>query len=141
VIYLLDTDHVSILQGAGGETQRLRTRLKSLRSDDYGTTAVSYEEQCRGWLDLIHRSRDSESRVAAYTKLQDNLTFFSRIAVWEYSTAADAKYLELLSSRVRVGTKDMRIACIALVNAATLLTRNTRDFEKIPGLLHDDWTQ
>ena len=47
---------------------------------------------------------------------------------------------ELLHQKIRIGTQDMRIASIALANNATLLTRNRRDFEKVPGLLFADWT-
>jgi tRNA(fMet)-specific endonuclease VapC len=34
---------------------------------------------------------------------------------------------------------DLKIASIALANGATLLTRNTRDFQKVPGLQIENW--
>jgi tRNA(fMet)-specific endonuclease VapC len=34
---------------------------------------------------------------------------------------------------------DLKIASIAMSNQATLLTRNAKDFEKIPGLRFEDW--
>jgi tRNA(fMet)-specific endonuclease VapC len=34
---------------------------------------------------------------------------------------------------------DLRIAAIAIANQMTLLTQNTVDFERIPGLQIDDW--
>jgi tRNA(fMet)-specific endonuclease VapC len=140
VIYLLDTDHVSALQSVTAAGRTLRERLRSVPADDYGTTVVTYEEQCRGWLDRIHRAQNPVARVAAYADLRDNLKFFSGMAVWEYDAAADALFEQFVSARVRVGTKDLRIGCIALANAATLLTRNTRDFSRIPGLMSADWT-
>lgn len=36
---------------------------------------------------------------------------------------------------------DLRIACIALVTSSTLLSRNLRDFRKVPGLAVEDWTR
>jgi tRNA(fMet)-specific endonuclease VapC len=35
---------------------------------------------------------------------------------------------------------DLKIASIALANDATLLTRNTKDFEKVHALRIEDWT-
>lgn len=34
----------------------------------------------------------------------------------------------------------LKVAAIAFAAGATLLTRNTRDFAPIPGLLIEDWT-
>ena len=42
--------------------------------------------------------------------------------------------------RVRIATMDLRIASIALSQGLTLLTRNARDFSKVPGLVVEDWT-
>jgi tRNA(fMet)-specific endonuclease VapC len=38
-----------------------------------------------------------------------------------------------------MGAMDLKIACIALVHDATLLTRNMNDFARVPGLRVDDW--
>ena len=42
--------------------------------------------------------------------------------------------------RLRIGTMDLRIAAIALVYGATLVTHNVQDFQRIPGLVIEDWT-
>jgi len=45
----------------------------------------------------------------------------------------------LQRARTRVGTMDLKIASIALANDATLLTRNTSDFKRVPDLRIEDW--
>ena len=39
----------------------------------------------------------------------------------------------------RTGTQELKIAFICLAHDATLLTRNTVDFKKVPGLLIENW--
>lgn len=140
MIYLLDTDHNSILQRGGGGSIALEHRLRVLGADDYGTSVVSYEEQCRGWTDYIHRANTPESRIDGYARLRASLRFYSSMAVWEYDAAAEAIFAALTGAKVRVGTKDLRIASIVLANNATLLTRNAGDFARVPGLHFADWT-
>jgi tRNA(fMet)-specific endonuclease VapC len=101
---------------------------------------VSYEEQCRGWANWIHRARTPETRHEGYAQLRNNLQFFCKIAVVDYSERADALVVAWERAKIRTGAKDLRIAAITMVNDATLLTRNARDFQRVPGLRYEDWT-
>jgi tRNA(fMet)-specific endonuclease VapC len=38
-----------------------------------------------------------------------------------------------------IGPYDMQIAAIALANGCTLVTHNTAEFSRVPGLLIEDW--
>jgi len=42
--------------------------------------------------------------------------------------------------RLQLATMDARIAAIALSRQLILLTRNLRDFGKVPELMIEDWT-
>jgi tRNA(fMet)-specific endonuclease VapC len=39
----------------------------------------------------------------------------------------------------KIGLPDLLIAAITLPNKATLVTRNTKDFGKVPGLQIENW--
>ena len=43
------------------------------------------------------------------------------------------------TAKIRLGTMDLKIAAIALVNDALLLTANRRDFERVPALRVENW--
>jgi tRNA(fMet)-specific endonuclease VapC len=41
---------------------------------------------------------------------------------------------------IRIGTQDLQIASIALANQLIVVTRNRRDFSRVPGLTIEDWS-
>ena len=140
-MYILDSDHLSILQRQQGqEFENLSGRCSMLRSADFFVTIVSFHEQFNGWTTYIGRAKDSGTLVRGYTELETVIDSFARAQVLPFSAAAADVYDELRKRRVRVGAMDLRIASIAIANQMTLLTRNTVDFERIPNLLFADWT-
>ena len=142
MIYLLDTDHISELQGSAVAGRRLIARLGRIAPDDYGTTIVTFEEQIRGRLAqaAVSKATAAASDVVFYARLNNTLRFYHNIAVWQYTQEATLRYEALRAAKVRVGTLDLKIAAIALSAGATLLTRNVRDFAQVPNLLLEDWT-
>ena len=56
-----------------------------------------------------------------------------------YSAAAEALFQAMPPEVKRIGTQDCRIAAIAMVNDCTVITRNVRDFSRIPGVRCEDW--
>ncbi len=42
---------------------------------------------------------------------------------------------------VRIGSMDLKIACVAMAHDATLLTRNVRDFAEASSLRFENWIE
>ena len=136
---VLDTDHlVEYQRGTSAEARRLKQRLDGT-TEPFATTIVTVEEIMRGWLAAVHRIRDPSNQIDAYARLRQLFRFFATWQVLEWNEAASHRFSLLKKAKTRVGTMDLKIASIALANDATLLTRNTIDFEKIPDLRTDDW--
>ena len=60
--------------------------------------------------------------------------------VLDFDDEAAAEYRKLRGMKVRIGTMDLKIAAITLAHGALLLSRNLRDFKRVPGLDVEDWT-
>ncbi len=78
--------------------------------------------------------------MRGYTELERVIEGFAKAQVLPFSTASAEVYDDLRKRRVRVGAMDLRIAAIVIANQMTLLTRNTVDFERVPNLAFEDWT-
>ena len=138
---LLDTDHLSVLEWAEQPAcNRLLERLDRIPQDDIATSIVSFQEQVQGSLAYLNRARSAEQIVTAYLKLETIWRWFLRKNVISYSTLAQARFAQLKRSCPRLKTMDLRIASIALVTDSTLLSRNLRDFGRVPSLRVEDWT-
>lgn len=132
---VLDTDLLTIVQRrAGEEYARLDARLEAASATEViCVTIVSVEEQVRGWLAYLARARNEDDRIKAYGRLHALVQDACLRTILDYDARAPQIERELKKSRARVGTMDLRIAAIALANDATLLSRNLRDFGKVPG--------
>lgn len=42
--------------------------------------------------------------------------------------------------KIKIGRMDLRIAAVALEHGTILVSRNTRDFRKVPALQIEDWS-
>lgn len=87
-MYLLDTDHSSILQRGGEVAQRLLTRLANARKSEIAATLVSYEEQTRGWLSYIAKVGSIDAQVAAYSQLRKHLENYCAIPVLDFDESS-----------------------------------------------------
>jgi tRNA(fMet)-specific endonuclease VapC len=139
-MFVLDTDHVSLLERAGSlEPKRLRARLERIPVEERATTIISFEEQTRGWMSYLAKARSLVQQIGAYRRLKLQLDNYCAMKVLDFGERAASQFQRLSKLRLGVGTMDLRIAAIVLACDATLLTRNLKDFRKVPGVRFEDW--
>ncbi len=138
-MFVLDTVHVTEYQrGTSAAAQRLKQRLDSA-TEPYATTIITVEENMRGWMAAIRRTNDPRRQIDGYSRFQRLFNFYATWNILEWNAAVVDEFESLRQAGIRVGTMDLKIASIVLANDATLLTRNTNDFNRIPGLRIEDW--
>jgi len=142
VIHILDTDIFTLAELPDSpQYLHLHARILQLDSEDkVVTTIVTYEEQTRGWLAYAARSRDIPHQINAYGRLRQHLRNYLGFEILDFDDAAGREFHRLQTLKLSVGASDLKIAAIAISQNATLLSRNLKDFRRIPGLKVEDWT-
>jgi tRNA(fMet)-specific endonuclease VapC len=140
-VWLLDTDHVSLLLAGQPQVSR---RVAALGTD-VAITVVTVQELFNGWVVRINDAEGTQDLIRLYGKLNRTIALCKRIPVAEFDQAAGDRYQQLLVETPSLSKKrlqkDIRIAAIALSLKAIVVTRNYQDFSQVPGLLLEDWTQ
>ena len=95
----------------------------------------------RGWLSAIAKERQLPRQVHAYRELTDLFEFFANFQIVSLNGSAVDLFNGFRTEGVRIGTMDLKIACISIDKNALLLTANRRDFELVPGLRFDNWIE
>lgn len=139
--YLLDTDHVILLQQLHPCVTR---RFRSINPSEIAITVITVEEQMQGWLDAIRQASQLTQQKQlcwAYFNLRTGVRYLNRFQMLNFDALAASQWSELRRQEIQLGAQDLRIAAIALVNKATLVTCNQADFARVPELVLEDWTK
>jgi len=139
-VIILDTDHLTELGYGTPPGKRLAARIEKCSQMD-AITIISVHEQMQGLLKAIAVAKSAEHQVLAYAALGERLNFLFRFSHLPFDSEAAALFLKMRKQKIRIGTMDLRIACIAIEHDAVLLTRNTVDFKKVPGLKFENWLE
>ncbi len=131
--YLIDSDIVIDHLAEIADTSQLLEQLAPL---GIRISIVTYMETFQGRL----RSPDAEAAIAKFN------AFLRDVPVLPFSTEAARRCarlrhaLALQGWRVRPRALDLMTAAIALEHGLTLVTRNTADYDDIPGLALHTWS-
>jgi tRNA(fMet)-specific endonuclease VapC len=63
-----------------------------------------------------------------------------RFELLPFPLAAIQRFEQLRALRLNVGLMDLRLGAVALENNLTVVTRNVRDFKRIPRVQTEDWS-
>ncbi|AFY32981.1 type II toxin-antitoxin system VapC family toxin [Calothrix sp. PCC 7507] len=139
-LWVLDTDHVSLLL----ERHPQVSRRVAVMGADVAISIVTVQELFNGWVVRINGAREVEDVVRLYGKLSRTVALFGRVRVLDFDEKAGETFQRLLKENPTLSKqrlqKDMRIAAIALVNDAVVVTRNYRDFSQVSSLNIEDWS-
>ena len=133
-MYLLDTDILSNLMKRSPSVP-LMAKLASVPTHLQFTSSITLGELIYG----AHRLLPQSTRLL--DQIEDKL--MANLPVLPFDAAAAKRYGEVraqLESRgTPLGDADLRIGAIALVRGLTVISANTRHFERVPGLKVENW--
>jgi len=117
-------------------------RIANVPLVEQATPIVAVEEIIRGRLNTIRQAEAGKARITieqAYLLLEQTLDDIREVKVLSFTEQAEALVNEWRKKKIKGSTHDLRIAASCVVNSATLVTRNRRDFQTIPGLSVEFW--
>ncbi|HEV8353377.1 MAG TPA: type II toxin-antitoxin system VapC family toxin [bacterium] len=132
-MYLFDTDTLSeVLKRA--PSPRLLARLAAVPAEEQFTSAITVGE-------MVYGAYRSQRRDHLLRQLGERV--WSQVRVLPFDRAAAERYGALRARLEETGTTvaepDLRIASIALTHDLTVVTGNTRHFQRIPELRVENW--
>jgi tRNA(fMet)-specific endonuclease VapC len=136
--HLLDTDTLSLFQKGHPAVSQ---RCAAAAPQSVSISVITIEEQFLGW---YTRSRQAKTD-AELAQASEGMAHFARLIrqlpILAFTVPAIQRYRQLTKMKLNVGKNDLRIAAIALEAGATVVTRNLRDFGRVPNLQLEDWSQ
>ncbi|MFO0969521.1 MAG: type II toxin-antitoxin system VapC family toxin [Gemmataceae bacterium] len=136
--FLFDTDTVTLIQYGH---PRLIHNLSLHPDSDIALAALSVQEQMRGWLARLNRLTTPPQLADWYDFLvQRMFPPWRRYDLLPFPEPAILRFEQLKTLRLNVGLMDLRLAALALESNLTIVTRNQRDFGRVPGVVTEDWS-
>lgn len=135
-MYLLDTDVLSNLLRRE-PSPRLVARLAIVPPDQQATSSITYGELVYGARRLGGSGQNLLTRLDEALLTNMNILPFDTSAARSYGDVRAA----LEAEGAPIGDADTRIAAIALSRGLTVVTGNVRHFERVPGLIVENWLE
>ena len=133
--YLLDTNIVNLIRNGN---EAIIARWEANLEESFINGIVVEEMISVGYFASINtiRTRGKGDLTRAYEDLLNAIRDLSDFNQIPYTSEAEARFKSM-----KLKGMDGRIAAHALELGYTVVTRNTKDFAKIPGVTLEDWTE
>lgn len=128
--YLLDTDIISYAFRNQGQC---RARIEATPAEDICISSISYFELAYG-MSLMPRPQALEQYCLDLEQRFDCISLHI-----ESAQKAGRVRAHLRKLGTPIGEYELLIAGIALANKLTVVTHNTSEFSRVPGLQVEDW--
>ena len=129
--YMLDTNIVAYIRNNRPET--VLDRFRQYKPEDICISSITMAELEYG---VCNSSRPEQNRIALMMLLSDiSIVPFDANAAIEYG----AIRYDLKKNGTPIGANDLLIAAHARSLGLTLITNNTREFERVEGLKLENW--
>jgi tRNA(fMet)-specific endonuclease VapC len=135
-LYVLDADVFSLYRRG---YPNLDEKIDSYPFEELAITVITVEEEVSGWYSLLRQARTPDQEVRAYEHLAEAIPLLARWRLIPMSLPALRQFETLKRMNLNVRKMDLRIAAIVLEIGAVLVSRNLRDFRRIPNLVVEDW--
>jgi tRNA(fMet)-specific endonuclease VapC len=117
-----------------GRHPLLSARWRQHRAEDLALPLTTYAE-------LLVGAEKSSQRERVLRQIELFLEAHEIVEITEEVAEHYARIrASLESGGVIIGNNDLWIAATTLAHGATLVTNNTAEFARVPGLLFEDWT-
>ena len=136
-LYVLDTDTLTLAQRG---QPHVTARIQATDRSELAITVISVEEQLSGWYTLLRRTKQPGKLARVYQRLAETVSYYGRWSILSFTEPAIHRYSRLRASRLNIGKMDLAIAAIVLEHNGVLVTRNIRDFQRVPNLVLEDWS-
>jgi tRNA(fMet)-specific endonuclease VapC len=136
-MFVLDTDTLTLLlHGHQPVSDRVNQASSSVV-----LTVVTRIEVLQGRFASVLKAADGEQLLRAQQRLAETDADLQRLTILPIDVTAAVEFDRLREDKKlkKIGRADLLIACIALAQRATLVTRNLKHFRQVPDLQVENW--
>ena len=135
-LYVIDTDTISLFRRGHALVRQNAARHPPA---ELAVAILTVEEQLSGWYQMLRRAQQPAQLARAYQELANAVRFYGQWQILPFSVAAIACYDGLRALNLNIRSMDLRIAAVTLEHNGVLVTRNLRDFQRVPNLVVENW--